>query len=57
MKAIRRGKMLGHKTEMIGGPWHDEIVFVPYGGTMVFRIGPWHGHYTSAGVWKDVRPS
>jgi len=54
---IAKGKLQGHKLLVHGGPWDREFVFIPRGGTMVFRVGPYHGHYTSTGEWKDVRPS
>lgn len=54
---IAKGKMNGHRREVAGGPWASRCVFIPKGGTMVFRLGPFHGHYDSDGEWKDVRPS
>lgn len=54
-KALAKGKMVGHKMKMHCGPWHSRWVFIPTGGTMVFRLGPFHGHYDSVGEWHDVR--
>lgn len=56
-KALARGKMQGSKCMPITGPWSGEHVFMPAGGTMVFRVGPWHGHYNSVGSWIDVGQS
>jgi hypothetical protein len=56
-KALPRGRMQGNRLLAHGGPWDHKSVYFPVGGTMVFRLGPWHGHYNSTGEWKDVRPS
>lgn len=56
-KALPRGKMVGRNMKIDGGPWAGETMFIPIGGTMVMRVGPYHGLYTNTGVWKDVGPS
>lgn len=54
---LKRGKMQGVRLGARSGPWAGKYVYFPVGGTMVFRLGPWHGHYTGEGEWKDVRPT
>lgn len=54
---IPKGKMNGHRIVVCGGPWDRSYVFIPRGGTMVFKVGPYHGHYGSSGTWYDVKPS
>lgn len=54
VKALPRGKMIGHNIKVNDGPWAGKTVFIPVGGTMVFRVGPWHGCYRHNGAWQDV---
>lgn len=54
---VKKGKMQGHYWKAIGGPWDGARVFMPDGGTMVFKVGPYHGSYTGLGEWRDVRSS
>lgn len=51
---LAKGSLNGGKWKAYGGPWDQQAVYFPKGGTMVFRIGPFHGYYTGLGEWKDV---
>lgn len=53
-KALARGKLNGHKVRASLGPWAGEYVFIPVGGTMVFKLGPFHGRYDHNGEWRNV---
>jgi len=42
-------------TILRGGPWADEKIGLPAGGTMVFKVDEWRGRYNSLGRWEKVR--
>jgi hypothetical protein len=37
-----------------GGPWDCYALMIPAGGSMVFRLGNWHGHYDEKGIWHEL---
>lgn len=50
---LARGRMQGKPFLCRGGPWNNEVVLIPSGGTIVMRIGVYHGKYNSIGTWVD----
>lgn len=37
-----------------GGPWDGQRVGIPVRGTLVFRVGEFHGRYDAYGEWENV---
>lgn len=52
MKSIRKPQK--RKVLAKGGPWAARLLLIG-GGTMLFRVGQWHGRYDEEGVWHHVR--
>lgn len=51
---IPKGKMQGLRIMLHGGPWGGMYVVIPTNGTMVFKLGKWHGYYGRVGGWFDA---
>ena len=54
-KEISKGKMQGSHIELRDGPWAGQLVFIPSNGTLVFKLGEWHGSYGGAGTWIPLK--
>ncbi len=54
MKSSVSRKSTKRKVLANWGPWDGKTLLVGQGGTMVFKVGQWHGQYDSKGVWSNV---
>ena len=52
---IAKGKMKGSHIILREGPWAGQVVFIPDNGTLVFKLGEWHGSYGGAGTWIPLK--
>lgn len=43
-----------YKTLATNGPWDGCMLMMPPEGTMVFKLGDFHGRYKRSGTWENV---
>lgn len=47
-------KSTKYKRRTVGGPWPtNTLLYLPQGGSIVFRLGKFLGRYNNEGVWEE----